>query len=413
MSIADTRTVDAANVRQGRPPVPRLRRVDVSPERLAELKVVLAEHAEQVDRDAAFPWAGIRAVHEAGILTATVPEKWGGHGGLAHEVVVDVFLALGEGDPATALIAAMTVFQHSFADVWPEDLYLRLLRESAERPTLINAIRAEPELGAPARGGLPATTVRRTGTGWVLNGRKAYGTGSEGLAYHLVWAVTEPGLHPAEGSDRLIGHVIVPSASEDGTPTPGIRIEKTWDHLGQRGTSTHDIVYDNVEVPEVNFRGSPVGSVPNNGNLTGVALAVPALYLGVARAAQAFFTRFANERVPSALGAPIATTDRIRSVAGEIEVQLVTAEEFLRSTARRLDSGEDASRQLQAAKTVVTRAAIDAVQTAVAALGNPALSRSNPLERHLRDVLASRIHPPQDDTALTGIGSRVLSTYRS
>ncbi|UFS59138.1 hypothetical protein [Subtercola endophyticus] len=55
--------------------------------------------------------------------------------------------------------------------------------------------------------------------------------------------------------------------------------------------------------------------------------------------------------------------------------------------------------------------AITAVETAIAALGNPGLTRNNPLERHRRDVLASRVHPPQDDAALLVAGHRVLATY--
>jgi alkylation response protein AidB-like acyl-CoA dehydrogenase len=44
----------------------------------------------------------------------------------------------------------------------------------------------------------------------------------------------------------------------------------------------------------------------------------------------------------------------------------------------------------------------------VAALGNPGLSRHHPLERHLRDVLCIRVHPPQEDTVLLAGGRRVL-----
>ena len=58
-----------------------------------------------------------------------------------------------------------------------------------------------------------------------------------------------------------------------------------------------------------------------------------ALYVGVARAAQEFFLTFANERVPTALGRPIATTERIQTIAGEIEAQLIQAEEVLYSLA--------------------------------------------------------------------------------
>ena len=51
-----------------------------------------------------------------------------------------------------------------------------------------------------------------------------------------------------------------------------------------------------------------------------------------------------------------------------------------------------------------------AVEQAVALCGNHALSRSNPLERHLRDVLCARIHTPQADSALTAAGRAALAT---
>ena len=380
--------------------------VDVSDERLAGLTAELAAHAEDVDRSGRFPWEGLQAVHEAGILTAAVKAEHGGHGGLSAVDAVRVFRALGKGDPSTALIAAMTYIAHgAFAAIWPAGLYQRVLRESALGPTPINAIRAEPELGAPARGGLPATTVRRTDDGWVLNGHKGFATGSEGLAYHLVWAVSED-------EEPLIGHVVVPSVDADGTPTPGIRIEPTWDHLGMRGTSTHDVVYTDVHVPADHFAGVPVGSVPNNaGPADGSILGVFALYVGVAEAARDFFGEFARTRVPTALGRPIATTERIQGVAGQIEAHLATAQEVLNSLALRADAGDAAVfGRFGLGKVIASRSAIAAVETAVAALGNPALTRSHPLERHLRDVLCSRIHPPQDDTALVGAGRIALAT---
>lgn len=106
--------------------------------------------------------------------------------------------------------------------------------------------------------------------------------------------------------------------------------------------------------------------------------------------------KFANERVPTSLGRPIATTERIQSVAGEIEVQLIQAEEVLFGLAARVDAHDPvATQRLLSAKLIATRSAVTAVQTAVAALGNPALTRHNPLQRHLRDVLCSRCTRPR------------------
>ena len=41
---------------------------------------------------------------------------------------------------------------------------------------------------------------------------------------------------------------------------PGIKVVRTWDHLGLRASSTHDIVYTDVEVPFENFPGVPASA---------------------------------------------------------------------------------------------------------------------------------------------------------
>jgi alkylation response protein AidB-like acyl-CoA dehydrogenase len=375
---------------------------DLSDENLDRVRDALAVTAPRFDRTGEFPWAGLQVVHEAGLLRAGIGSR---HGGSPLGAVdgVRLFSALGQGDPSVALLTAMTVFQHvaqAASPWWPEELYRQVVADSRERPVLLNAIRAEPEWGAPARGGLPATTIRRDGDGWVINGRKGFATGSEGLEYHLVWVATQDG-------DPLLAHAIVPA------DTPGIEIVRTWDHLGLRATSTHDVIYTDVRIPRENFTGTPQSELkPDPRAYSGVGLALSALYVGVARAAQEFFLRFANERVPTSLGRPIATTERIQTVAGEIEAQLVQAEELLLGLAARLDAGDErAYGRIALAKLIATRSAVTAVQTAVAALGNPALTRHNPLERHLRDVLCSRVHPPQDDAALLIAGRQALARH--
>jgi alkylation response protein AidB-like acyl-CoA dehydrogenase len=48
------------------------------------------------------------------------------------------------------------------------------------------------------------------------------------------------------------------------------------------------------------------------------------------------------------------------------------------------------------------------VQEAVQLAGNHGLSRANPLERHLRDVLCARVHTPQPDAAYAAVGRIAL-----
>ncbi|MFF2555075.1 acyl-CoA dehydrogenase family protein [Nocardia sp. NPDC058058] len=374
---------------------------DTSPAALAALTSEIASTAASYDRSGDIPEAGLLAVHRGGYLTATVSTRYGGPQ-LDHAEVARLLVAIGEGDPSVALIVANTLAAHlaqATAGNWPEQLYRAVLDRSSEQPILINAIRAEPELGAPARGGLPATLARRTADGWILNGRKSFATGGTALSYHLVWVVTDE-------SPARVGHLIVPADAD------GITWHHTWDHLGLRASNTHDVSYTDVRVPLENFSEIPFqdGVYRDPAAASGPAsFGHAALYVGVARAARSAFAEYARTRVPTALGKPIAQTERIQSVAGEIEAQIVQAETLLYGTLHRLEVGEnDVAQRLSVVKVLIARSVVAAVQTAVAALGNAALTRHNPLERHLRDVLCVRVHPPQEDTAVLSAGRAVL-----
>lgn len=363
---------------------------------LATFTEIAAERAEWVDRTASFPGETLQALYEAGLYDALFADD------VTLVELSRIVQAVSQGDPSAGLILVNSIHaveKEKARGVWPERVYEAFTDALARGPVHLNSARAEPDLGAPARGGLPATTAARSADGWVLNGRKAYVTGARDLDYQFVWAKTD------EPTVR-VGHLIVPRG------TPGIEVVDTWDHLGLRGSGTHDVVYTDVVVPEDHFLEIPFTDgvyVDPVGRGGPSSLLHAVIYLGVARAAQAAFARFAHERVPSALGRPIAQTERIQSVAGEVEGLIVQAEELLYGlTARAQEGDTDAIRRTQIAKPLVARGAIEAVQVAVAALGNPALSRRNALERHLRDVLCARVHPPQEDAARVSVGRRVL-----
>ncbi|RII14681.1 putative acyl-CoA dehydrogenase YdbM [Streptomyces sp. YIM 130001] len=376
---------------------------------LAELPRItreLAARAEEHDREGSFPHEGFELAHTAGLLTATVGVRHGGPGaGLAD--TVRVLRALGAGDPAVALVTAMTLFVHAGearTPAWPSGAYARLLAESVDRPALVNALRVEPELGSPVRGGLPATTARRADGRWLLTGRKIYSTGAVGLSRMLVFART--GEDPA----RVGTFVVRPDA-------PGLTIEETWDHLGLRASRSDDVVLDSVPVADDEVIGlAEPAAVPGArpDAVTGAwnALGLTALYLGVAGAARDWLTGFLHERVPTSLGAPLATLPRFQTAVGEIETELGGAVTLVEALAARVDAGDpEAVAQAAPAKVLGTRAAISAVERALTLTGNHGLSRANPLQRHHRDVLCSRIHTPQDDSVLTAAGRAALARH--
>jgi alkylation response protein AidB-like acyl-CoA dehydrogenase len=137
------------------------------------------------------------------------------------------------------------------------------------------------------------------------------------------------------------------------------------------------------------------------------------IYTGVAKAGRDWLAGYLNERVPSNLGASLATLPRFQAAMGEIETLVFTADTLLDDLAAKLDGGgpvaTEASKRAGLVKVVVTGNVIKALESGLALIGNPGLSYHHPLQRHYRNALCSRIHTPQDDVILTAAGQAVLT----
>ncbi|WP_040577321.1 acyl-CoA dehydrogenase family protein [Methylopila sp. M107] len=361
-----------------------------------------AESAAAHDREARFPFENFAALAEAGLLALVAPSRHGGAGaGLAEAAAVVGRIARAE--PSTALVLSMQYLQHALWTGWPDATVARLTREAATGVSLINMLRVEPDLGTPSRGGLPATIARRTDTGWVLSGHKIYTTGAPVLSWFAVFARTDE--EPAR-----VGTFLAPRGAA------GLRIEETWDSLGMRASGSHDVHFDDVALGQdaaVDLR-RPEDVGPNPVLQAWNAALLGALYTGVAQAAADWLARFLQERVPSNLGASLATLTRFQEIAGGIEERLAVNGRLIRSLAADVDGGRPPSPEEGALlKAALTDNAIAAVEAAVAAAGNPALARKNPLERHLRDVLAARIHTPQADLSRATAGRAAIARRAS
>ncbi|WP_421407730.1 acyl-CoA dehydrogenase family protein [Agrobacterium tumefaciens] len=360
---------------------------------------ILEQAAPDADQTGQFPWTGIRAVHESGLLESTVATRYGGQGATLADTA-HILAALGRGDPSVALISAMTIFTHlaqAAKNHWPEDLYRRLLTDAKQRPLLLNAARVEPELGSPARGGLPATLARRTNNGWSITGRKRFVTGAYGLTHFLVWAHTDE-------TPARVGTFVVPNG------LPGIKVIENWQSLGMRATGSHDVEYANVEIPAENVIDLVDPSVAQQDNRAHAALtlALTALYLGVAEAAQAKFIRFAHERVPANLGHPIARTERFITLSGEIDLLVSGARQIIFGT---LENNNGDAEGFIRARLLAGRQLRDAVEIAVRGIGNPGLGSELGLERHFRDIQMVLVHAPQEDTSIAILGRSAFGRW--
>lgn len=188
----------------------------------------------------------------------------------------------------------------------------------------------------------------------------------------------------------------------------GLEWVETWsDALSMRASDSHDIILREVRVPREHLvESGDTKSLPN----PWFPLILSATYLGAAMAAQACVVRFARERVPTALGKPIATLPKIQRQIGEIDAGLQAAEALLLDVAEEASGSSEAAimARVAAAKVVVNETANRVTEQALQIAGGTSITRALPLERYFRDVRAGAMQPPSGDTAYEMIGRAAL-----
>jgi alkylation response protein AidB-like acyl-CoA dehydrogenase len=361
------------------------------------LSLAFAEGAAQVDREAVFPVDNFSRLRDDGLLSLTAPSAWGGGGaGLSDASMIITEIAKGE--PSTALILFMQYVNLALLPKGrvPEHIARKIIGDAVASGALINSLRVEPDLGSPARGGLPETTARRTKNGWRLSGTKIYSTGSTGLAWMLVWARTDE-------PEIRVGRFLVPADAD------GISIAPSWNTLGMRATVSHAVTFRDVELSldaavDISPAAEQRGKEPLDSAWSACLLG--SVYHGIALSVRDWLVGFLNNRKPSNLGASLSSLPRMQEALGHIEEKLFCSEQLIARLAQHVDDGDALPPSHPGfLKSIVTENAIAVVEQALKLSGNHGISLDNPLERHHRNVLCGRIHTPQQDAVWTAAGS--------
>ena len=361
-----------------------------------------AERAPENDREATFPFETFDEMRRTGYLALTVPEEYGGRGANVLELVL-AQERLARGDGSVALAASMhlgLIARQATTRTWPEPVFARICRAIVEDGALINSAASEPALGSPSRGGLPATVGVRMPDGWRISGRKSWASLSPALRYATIMATIEE-----EGKAPRRTNFLVPMDA------PGVRIELTWDNLSMRATGSHDLILDNVLVP--NDALLPPEEAIGIGDPRGWSILYGTVYTGIASAARDFAVDFARGRRPGGqAGASIAEYQTVQHRIAEMDVLLLQSRSILYGAAEtwveRPELRDAIAWQLLASKYVATNNAIRITDLALRVVGSAGLARSRPLERYFRDARAGLGNPPMDDIALTQIGKAAL-----
>ena len=365
----------------------------------ATLARTFRQHAAQADAAGQISRTSVAALRASGYPALTVPQR---HGGLGADLLE--FAAaqetLGSGDASAALIAAMNAHllgALAESGSWPPQRYAEACRAAVERGELVNSLASEPDLGSPSRGGLPATGAEPVPGGWRVSGRKTWSTGASVLDTLVVSAATP---------QAEVWRFLVPARA------PGVSILPSWHgSLSLRASGSDDVLLEGVFVPDSH------ALPPSPAHPAGSAwfwTAVGATYLGVGQAALDALKAYAWERVPTALGQPIATLPSLQQAAGRMQLELLAARSNLHGVCRAWTTASQLGERaallptLAAAKSLCTNAAVSVTDLALRAAGAAGLSGSLPLERLFRDARAGLTHPPTDEGALALLGRAAL-----
>lgn len=362
---------------------------------------LFAKSAPKHDEAGSFPHENIRALQQAGYVRWTTPKAYGGEEISLHELVLQQErLARGDGSTALAIgwhVGLMINLQASHA--FPEPIFEELCRSVVDHGSLINSCASEPVTGSPSRGGRPATLATRVAGGYRIRGRKTFSTLSPALDWVLVTAALEDS--PAVGEFLVRGR--------------DVQIEETWNVLGMRATGSHDILLNDVFVPESYLVGvtEPGQRSVRNRDGGGWMLHIPACYLGVALNARDVALQYAAHYRPNSLPHPIGEVAHIQDKLGQMEVKLLAARTFMFDMAARWDAAEESKRpslrpQLGAVKTLATNVALEVVDLAMRVVGARSLSKDMVLERLYRDVRAGLHNPPMDDITYASLAQEAL-----
>ena len=219
------------------------------------------------------------------------------------------------------------------------------------------------------------------GNEWVLNGSKLYISSAEFADIFVVWAVTDPDAPKGKGISTFL--------VEPGTP--GMTIGKPERKLGQHGSPSNPIMFEDCRVPADAIMGEEgTGFRVAMHELTGGRIGVAAMALGIARAAMDAAVGYVLEREQH--GHKIADFQGVQWMIADAETELEAARLLIMNAANLKDAGKAFAKQASMAKLYATEAAQRATYTALQLHGGAGYIADYPLERYARDVRITTIY---------------------
>jgi len=328
--------------------------------------------AAEWDREGVFPLDLFRKAFDLGLMTGFIPEIYGGQGlTMLESCILEEEISWGCSGVATSMNAnALALGPILLAGT--EEQKRAFVQPFATEFRFASFCLTEPGAGSDV-GGI-ATTARRDGDGYVLNGRKCFITNGVHASQYTVFAST----------DRSRGHKGL-SAFVVPRETPGVSSGKKEDKMGQRASETSDVLFEDVLVPEANRLGAEGEGFKIAMRTIDYARAgVAAMAVGVARAAYEHAAGYGRQRVQ--FGQPIAMNQAIYFLLADMATDIEAARLLTWKAAWLADQGRRNTKESSFAKAFAADLAMRAATDAVQIFGGYGYMKDYPVEKLMRDA---------------------------
>ncbi len=334
--------------------------------------------ASKIDREEYFPWELYKKMGKLGLMSMTIPKKYGGAG----IDKISYMIALEEISRICGS-TGITVEAHNSLGVG--HIYEKGTEEQRKKylPKLLHgeAIAAwaltEPNAGSDAAA-LQTTAVLEKDE-WVLNGTKQFITSGDIAAVTTVMAKTDKTLG-AKGISAFI-------VEKD---TSGFTIGVLEDKLGLRGSRTAELIFEDCHIPKEQLLGEKnLGFVGAMTILDRGRTAIGAMAVGIAQGALDESITYAKQR--EQFGKPIGKNQAIQWMIADMATSIDAARLLVMRAAYLEEKGLPFSIEASMAKLFASDIAMKATRDAIQIYGGHGYMRDLPLERFYRDVKLTQI----------------------
>ena len=356
----------------------------------------LIPNEDRVEHEDAVPDEIIAEMRDLGLFGLTVPEEYGGLG-LDSSEEIQVIYELGRTSFAYRSVIGTTVgigSQGIVMDGTPE-------QKAEWLPKLAGGMFASFALTEPGAGSDAAsisTTAIRDGDVYRVNGTKRYITNAPRAGMFTLMARTQPDVTGAAGVTAFI----VPAE------TRGISFGKLDKKMGQKGTLTCDVIFDDAIVPVANI----IGGVPERGFKTAMKVLdrgrihLSALSSGMCERLVRESVNYAVER--KQFDQAIGNFQLVQGMIADSRTEAYAAWLMTQDVARRYDLGEKVSADVASTKYFASEALGRVADRAVQVHGGAGYMAEYKVERFYRDVRLMRIYEGTSQVQQTIIAKALL-----